>query len=210
MISEVFIDPAGGNNRRQWVELYNAGPTDIVLTGSYSLGFGRFDYTRTTVDLVGTILAGQTFIVGGDISDALNMNPLLDQAIDFAPTLQTGNNNNWADGIALFDFPAASIGILSDPIDTVIYGEATAAPYYLLTNQTGVSGSGTIGVVLPTSGITGQSIEFDGTSWQIQSTPTPGSSAAAPEPATGVLVALGLAGLAAYRRPRARSGPDAK
>jgi hypothetical protein len=199
MISEFFFDPVGPNGRRQWVELYNSSGSDILLTGNYSLGFGDKDYTRTTVDLVGTILAGSTFVVGGDISDALNMNPTLDQAIVFSPAAGLGDNRTWLDGIALFNLPAASIAALSDPIHTLIYGEATASARSNLTDETGVAGSGTPDVTLPTSGITGQSIEFDGATWQTQATPTPNMTAV-PEPSSAVLVALGLVGFAAKRR----------
>jgi hypothetical protein len=156
------------------------------------------------VNLVGTILAGQTFVVGGTISDAANGNPSFNQSINFAPTVQTGSNNNFADGVALFNLPAASITILSNPIHTVIYGEATAAAHLNLTNESGVAGSGTLDVILPSGGIAGRSIAFDGTSWQILATPTPGATAvpppSVPEPSTGLLVALGLLGLVARRR----------
>jgi hypothetical protein len=202
MISEVFLDPVGGNNNRQWVELYNAGTMDIVLTGNYSLGYGRTDYTRTTVALVGTILAGQMFVVGGTISDALSFNPTYDQSINFTPDPRLGDNNNFADGVALFNLPAASIAPLSNPIHTVIYGEATSAAQLNLTNESGVAGSGVLDVILPTTGIAGQSIAFNGTTWVILSTPTPGATAvpSVPEPSTALLLAFGLIGLASVDR----------
>lgn len=210
MISEIFFDPVGADDQLQWVELYNAGTTSITLTGNYSLGFGRNDYTRTVIDLIGTIGAGQTFIVGGDLSDPLNFSPILDQAVDFDPDIRRGENNNWADGVALFTGPAIGIVQGSDPIDTVIYGEATASARPWLTDGSGANGSGSVDVVLPTSGIAGQSISFDGTSWAIQTTPTPFVSNI-PEPDTAVMLAIGLLGLATFgRKPKDLSGKPGK
>lgn len=201
MISQIYFDVPGNDNRRQWVQLYNDGPTDITLTGSYSLGFGRNDYTRTVVDLVGTIASGQVFVVGGDISDALNYDPVFDQSIDFAPNIRVGNNNTRADGVALFTGPASAIAVGSDPLHTVIYGEATAGTRPWLTDESGAVNSGSLDVVLPTSGIAGQSLAFDGTSWSVQVTPTPLASNV-PQPGSGVLLATGLIGLAWLRQRR--------
>jgi hypothetical protein len=197
MISELFVDVAGGgDNRRQWVELYNSGATDIVLTGNFSLGSGRTDYTRSVIDLVGTVSAGQTFIVGGDFSDVFNHNPTLDQVFDFAPNLQRGNNNTSPDGLALFTGLASAIAVGSNPIHVVIYGEPGTTPDPWLTDESGLINSGSKDAVIPTSGFAGESISFDGATWSVQATPSPGLSSIVPEPGTGVLFGLGLVGLA--------------
>ena len=187
VISEIFFDVVGGDDQRQWLELYNDTGADIDLS-SYSLGFGRADYTRTTVQLSGTIFAGATFVVGGLTSDAANFNPVFDQAIDFDPNARRGNNNGRPDGVALFNLLATDIVRGSDPIHTVIYGEATATPRPWLTDESGLANSGVVSVILPASGIAGQSIalQSDG-SWIIDPAPTP-NSAPLPEPKTGFLV----------------------
>ena len=64
-VSEVMYNPTGWNDDgSEWVELFNAGSTDIDLS-SYSLGWGGADYTTGVVQLLGTIPAGQYFVVGG-------------------------------------------------------------------------------------------------------------------------------------------------
>lgn len=119
LLVEVFYDPMSGENMEQWVKLYNACAADIDL-GDYSLGWGGADYTFGTLDLVGTIVAHDCFIVGGPLSIDDNAFPMLDQAEDFAPDL--GKSGGDADGVALFFGAAASIEAATVPVDAVIYG----------------------------------------------------------------------------------------
>ncbi len=202
IISEVFLNPVGPNDGRQWVEIYNPDAIAADLSG-YSLGWGGADYTFGTLQLVGILAPGSTFVVGGPISDAINYNPVYDQATDFSPDLQIpGLFFAAADGIALFDVTAATITPGTVPIDTLIYG----GPLFSsnsngLIDSTGAPGA--IAYTIPLFPFFGQgtSIEFDGTSWATQAAPTPGSVAPGlPEPSTAVLVWLGCVALAVLRR----------
>lgn len=119
LLVEVLYDPMSGENMEQWVKLYNTCAQDIDL-GGYSLGWGGADYTFGTLDLSGTIMAHDCFLVGGPESEADNAFPTLDQAVDLAPDL--GKSGGDADGVALFFGAAASIEAATVPVDAVIYG----------------------------------------------------------------------------------------
>jgi len=193
-ISEVMYNPNGGDNGREWVELYNASGADIDLSG-YSLGWGGGDYTTGVLQLSGILAAGGYFVVGGPTSDVNNANPAYDQVANFAPDLQ--NPLLVSDGIALFDVPAASLTAATVPIHALIYGG--------LLNLSGLldeqGNPGAIDVGLAPAG---QSLEFDGAGWSAQASPSPGSGglvASLPEPGAAGLLLLAAAGLG--RRARA-------
>ncbi|MCB1054834.1 MAG: lamin tail domain-containing protein [Acidobacteria bacterium] len=167
ILSEVFYDPSGADDGLEWVELYNPGTVAVDLSG-YSLGGGGSDYTYTTLQLSGTIGAGQTFVVGGATSNATNYNPVFDQTLDFSPDLQ--NSGSTADGVALFDVPASSVTSSTVPVDAVVYGTSNTSG---LIDETGSANAPEVG-----DAPTGSSIErtdLAGT-WQIQSTPTPNAT----------------------------------
>jgi hypothetical protein len=125
VISEILFDPVGGNGQRQWVELYNGTGASVDLS-TFSLGWGRGDYTVGVFQLAGTLADGDTWVVGGPISDGRNGNPTLDVAIDLAPNLRPGVGPGRTDGVALFDVVATSITPTLAPIHAVIYGLSTA------------------------------------------------------------------------------------
>ena len=201
IISEVFLNPVGPNDGRQWIEIYNPDAVAVDLS-SYSFGWGGADYTFGTLQLVGILAPGGTFVVGGPISDATNANPVYDQVANFSPDLQIPFPFfAAADGIALFDVTAATITPATVPIDTLIYGGT-----FFSSNSNGLIDStgapGTVAYTLPFFGA-GTSIEFDGTGWGTQAAPTPGSvSAGVPEPSTAVLLLLGCAAMAVPTRRR--------
>jgi len=191
VISEVMINPAGGDNQREWVELYNGTGADIDL-GSYSIGWGGADYTSGTLQLSGIIASGATFVTGGPISNAGNGNPTYDLALDFGPNL--GNGGIFADGIALFDTTAAAITTATVPIDAMLYG------FFNINGLIDESGApGTIDF----TGFTpsGSSLELTDAGWVAQGSPTPGvGPVVTPEPGTAISLGLGLAMLAGRRR----------
>lgn len=168
LISEVLYDLEGGpDDTYEWVELVNVGSAPVNLAG-WSLGWGGLNYTYGKLQLAGIVPPGGTFVVGGPASTALNFSPTLDQAIDFNPDLQ--NAGTASDGLALFNQPASAVTTAAVPIDVVIYGSPNSNG---LIDETGAVGTPDVG-----DAPNGQSIErttLDG-DWQIQSTPTPGSS----------------------------------
>lgn len=189
IISEVFFNPSGADDGAEWVEIFNDGSTTIDLSG-YSLGWGGPDYTTGTVQLVGSLLPGQYFVVGGPTSDASNGNPVYDQVANFTPDLE---NSGWfqpADGVALFNVPAGLIAPATVPIDAFIY----AGPLFS-TNSNGLldeSGApGAVDFVQPFFA-SGYSVEFDGATWSRQNSPTPNTGPLAPEPSTALCLLLGL------------------
>jgi hypothetical protein len=189
IISEVFFNPNGADDGAEWVEIFNDGSTTIDLSG-YSLGWGGPDYTTGTVQLLGNLLPGQYFVVGGPISDASNGNPVYDQVANFTPDLE---NSGWfqaADGVALFNVPAGLIAPATVPIDAFIY----AGPLFS-TNSNGLldeSGApGAIDFVQPFFA-SGYSVEFDGATWSRQNSPTPNTGPLTPEPSTALCLLLGL------------------
>jgi hypothetical protein len=190
IISEVFFNPSGADDGGEWVEIFNDGSTTIDLS-DYSLGWGGPDYTTGTVQLLGSLLPGQYFVVGGPISDASNGNPVYDQVANFTPDLE---NSGWlqpADGVALFDVPAGLIAPTTVPIDAFIY----AGPIFS-TNSNGLldeSGApGAVDFVQPFFG-SGYSVEFDGATWSRQNSPTPNTGPlSTPEPSTALCLLFGL------------------
>ena len=190
IISEVFFNPNGADDGAEWVEIFNDGGTTIDLT-NYSLGWGGPDYTTGTLQLLGSLLPGQYFVVGGPISDVSNGNPVYDQVANFTPDLE---NSGWfqpADGVALFNVPVGLIAPATVPIDAFIY----AGPFFS-TNSNGLldeSGApGAVDFVQPFFA-SGYSVEFDGATWSRQDSPTPNTGPlSAPEPSTALCLLLGL------------------
>ena len=199
-VSEVMYNPTGWNDDgSEWVELFNAGSTDIDLS-SYSLGWGGADYTTGVVQLTGTIFSGQYFVVGGPTSDAGNGNPTYDQVENFDPNLENGF---WASGgVALFDVAAASVDATTVPVHAVIYGGLFVGNANGLIDETGVAGA----VNAPYVG-GGSSVEFDGAGFAAQDTPSAGSGGLVPVPEAtpSLLMVLGLVGLAAKGSSRNRA-----
>ena len=198
-VSEVMYNPTGWNDDgSEWVELFNAGSTDIDLS-SYSLGWGGADYTTGVVQLTGTIHSGQYFVVGGPTSDADNGNPTYVQVENFDPNLENGF---WASGgVALFDVVAASVDATTIPVHAVIYGGLFVGNDNGLIDETGAPGA----VNAPFVG-GGSSVEFDGAGFAAQDTPSAGSGGLVPVPEAtpSLLMVLGLAGLAAKGSSRNR------
>lgn len=186
-LSEVFYDRIGPDNGFEWVELYNAGSAAIALD-TWSLGYGGTSYAQGTLQLHGSVVPGQYFVVGGPTSDVSNGFPLLDLALDFSPDLQ--NSGSTADGVALFDVEADQITSTLVPADVVIFGD---------TNSNGLLGpDGTPGLVMVGDAPNGQSIELTPSGlWRIQPLPNPGTgdlgaTASVPEPRSLGLLGLGL------------------
>jgi hypothetical protein len=198
IITEVMFNPNqfGSDDGLEWVELYNDGSATIDLA-DYSLGWGGADYTTGTLDLdplslvaPGSLLdPGAYFVIGGPSSP-----------LDFNPDLEDGFI--FADGVALFDVPAASIGGAT-PIDALIYATGFGFNINGLIDETG-----TAGAVDATIGAAGQTAARDASgNWTTSTTPTPGSGPlpppSVPEPSTGLLIGLGLLALAGRRASQA-------
>jgi len=166
IIAEVYYDHSGGDNNFEWVKLYNGTGGPVDLSG-HSLGWGGTDYTYGGVDLVGTIAAGECFVVGGPMGDVDSGFPgggMFDQAVNLEPDMQ--NSGALADGVALFDIPVASVNGGSVPLDAVIYGDANGSG---LLDESGAAGN--VDVVDAPSTDSVQLLS-DGT-WAVNPDPTP-------------------------------------
>lgn len=163
VLSEVFYDALGPDDQLEWVELYNRGGATIVLTGNYSMGWGGASYVYGTLDLTGSVGPGETFVVGGPTSSSDNHSPVFDQAVNFDPDIQ--NSGVIADGVALFDGPAAGITIGTVPVDAVIYGSSNDNQLIDHTGQVPVPHVG--------DAANGQSISRNHNGWFIETSPTP-------------------------------------
>jgi hypothetical protein len=200
MISEVMFNPSGGDNGREWIELFNetGAPVDLA---NYSLGWGGADYTVGTTALSGIIGSGQYFVIGGPTSDAGNGNPTIDLVVNFSPNIENAFGGT-ADGVALFDVPVGSITAVTVPLDAVIYGWATA------TNSSGLmDATGNPGAIDVTTGMAGGvSIERSDLGWALQNNPSPGGGiiTPVPAPATILLMLLGLGIITVHRAPVAQ------
>ncbi len=163
VLSEVLYDTAGDDNGKEWVEIFNGTGVEIDLAG-YSLGSGGGDWAVTRLQLAGTIPPGGCFVVGGPMSAADNASPAFDQAVDLQPDLQ--NSGDDADGVALFDVPAAMVRADTVPMDVVLYGEM---------NGNGLIGpDGMPAPVDAGDAPAGQSVERTADGWAVQAMPTPG------------------------------------
>jgi len=163
VLSEVFYDAVGSDDQLEWLELYNRGSATVTLTGNYSVGWGGTAYTYGTLDLAGSIAPGETFVVGGPTSNATNHLPAFDQAQNLFPGFQNGGTA--ADGVALFDMPAANVTAFTVPVDAVIYGTMNSNQ---LIDHTGQASAPDVG---DANG--GESIARTNAGWFIQLSPTP-------------------------------------
>ena len=167
LLSEVLYDVASTDDGLEWVEIYNNDSVTIDLSG-FSLGSGGVDYTVTLVQLSGTLAPGETFVVGGPTSSAVNGNPVFDLVVNFDPDLQ--NSGTTADGVALFNLPASQVTTLTVPIDAVIYGGTNANG---LVDETGIANAPEVGDAPSDSSI--ERLDVAG-NWQIQSSPSPNAT----------------------------------
>ena len=167
LLSEVFYDYDGTDGGLEWVELYHSG-TEAIDLADFSLGYGGTSWTSGTYQLAGTIQPGETIVVGGPSADAGNGNPTYFQVQDFSPDLQ--NSGTDADGVALFNVPAVGITGTTVPIDAVLYGTTNTNA---LIDETGNASAPEVG-----DAPGGQTIERTslGGTWQIQLTPSPGTT----------------------------------
>jgi hypothetical protein len=191
VISEVMYEAIGGDNGRQWVELYNGTGSTINLS-NYHLEWGR-NGLSDSVGLSGLLLDDTTFIIGGPTSDGNNGNPIYNQVHNFAPNLGDGGHVWREDGIALFETGSSTM------MHTVVYGGNGNNPPY-------VDEQGNPATVIDDSALApGESLEYLGTGvWQVQSTPTPGAPHSnIPEPTPAVLLGLGLVMLGTLRSSNA-------
>jgi len=103
--------------------------------------------------------------VGGPTSSSTNADPAFDQVLNFDPDFQ--NSGSSADGVALFDLPAASVNGSTVPIDAVIYGPVNSNN---LMDQTGTTPAPHVG-----DASSGSSIERTAvwSEWRIQFGPDP-------------------------------------
>lgn len=176
VIAEFYYDQPGGDDGFEWVKLFNGTGSAVDLSG-YSLAWGGADYTYGQLQLVGTIDPGACFLVGGPNGDAdsgFAGVPMFDQAEAFVPGAQ--NSGDTADGMALFDVPAAMINGGTVPVDAVIYGGNNGNG---LLDETGAAG-----VVDVADAGSGESVVLqDDLSWGILADPTP--TQCLPFPAAG-------------------------
>ncbi|MCR9164223.1 MAG: amidohydrolase family protein [Nannocystaceae bacterium] len=176
VIAEVYYNHTGGDDDFEWVKLFNGTGADIDLS-TYSLGYGGTDYTYAQLQLVGTIGAGECFLVGGPSGDAdsgFAGPPMFDQAVAFSPGMQ--NSGATADAVALFDVTADMIGAATVPIDAVIYGENNVNG---LLDETGAAGAVDVADV----GSAASAVLQDDLTWGVSLAPTP--TVCLPFPAAG-------------------------
>lgn len=127
LLVEVFYDPGGPDDGKEWIKLFNGTSGTLDLSG-YSLGWGGSDYADWgSYQLEGTLAAGACAIVGGPTSDETNGSPVYTQTGKFVENLQ--NSGDTADGIGLFDVVASSITSSTVPIDAVVYGGSNGAGF---------------------------------------------------------------------------------
>jgi len=195
VLSEIMFEPAGNDNGREWVEIYN-GTGAVVDLSQYSLSWGR-NSLANSVNLAAVMLApGDVFIIGGPTSDANNSNPVYDQIFNFGPDLYDGNHGNQEDAVALIYNPTATL------MHIVVYGGNGVVTAF--TDE-----QGAVATAVDSSGVgQGDSFEYLGSGiWQAQAVPTPGAPAATlPEPSTALLCLLGLLSLGVASGPRVSRG----
>ncbi|MEM9598938.1 MAG: hypothetical protein AAGD06_32015, partial [Acidobacteriota bacterium] len=80
------------------------------------------------------------------------------------------NGGSAGDGVALFDVPCSSVGASTVPVDAVVYGSNNNSG---LIDETGVANAPEVADAPSGSSIERTSIAG---SWQVQGSPTPGTS----------------------------------
>jgi hypothetical protein len=194
VLSEIFYDRIGVDDRYEWIELFN-GTSGVIDLSGWSIGWGGTAYSNGTFQLNGTIGPAEYLVLGGPSSDLSNSNPIYSLAVDINPDLQ--NSGTLADGVALFHNPASSITATTIPFFSVVYGGTNSSN---LIDRTGAISAVDVG-----DAPEGQSIEFlsgvDG--WVINPSPNPGSgslSTVVPIPPAVCLLGSGLFSLVGFRR----------
>ena len=164
VLSEVFINPAGGDDGSEWIEIYNGTGQSVDLSGysiGYVLGGNSGGYGAAGADLSGVFPAGACIVVGGPLSSDANFSPVYQYETNFTPDIQNTNK-----AIGLFNAAATSINASTVPLDAVVYGN---------------NGNGYMdedGSVPSTGEVdnpgSGDSLERSAEGWSVQGTPTPG------------------------------------
>jgi hypothetical protein len=204
VISEIHFNPTGGDDDRQWIELYN-GTGGAVNLSTYSLGWGRTSYATNVLQLAGIVPDGATWVVGGTTSDARNGFPVLNDPVELAANLGSGFNLFNTEGVGLFDVTAANITSILAPIHSVTYGWSFATT--VLPGESGAPAVPVFRMDLDGNSPAGSSIEYmGGNAWRLRATPEPNAvHPSVPEPGTGGMVAIGLLLLRATRARRPHS-----
>lgn len=109
-VNELYFDPPSTDDGNEWVELYNAGSTELVLDG-YALQTATSTWGTDYTFPAGTTLAPGAFLVIGGTGVA--------EADVVAESLSLGNASTSGDGVRLLDCEGA-------PVDVVLYGEGAA------------------------------------------------------------------------------------
>ena len=149
ILSEVFYDPRGSDQGREWVELMNVGEQTANLS-EFSIGAGGSNYTYTRLQLNGFLPPGEVLVVGGPSG------------------MQNGGSA--ADGVALFDRRATEITPELIPIDAVVYGTVNSNG---LIDETGSPALPHVADAPSDSSI--ERTDVDG-NWRVQRDPSPNST----------------------------------
>jgi hypothetical protein len=165
VVSEVLYDVTGRDLDQEWVELYNGSRRSLNLSG-YSIAYGGTSWTHGTYQLMGILQPGACVVVGGPTSSPNNGSPAYYLARAFEPPIQNAGRER-ADGIAVFNLPAAEITGNSIPIDTVLYGVENLSE--LIDSDGNIQAEVNVGDAPANS-----SIERIGDRWTINPAPTPG------------------------------------
>jgi hypothetical protein len=164
ILSEVLYDAAGTDSGHEWIEIRNAGATDVPL-GCYSIGSGPTSYSYSVAQLPAiTIPAGGCLLIGGPDCGGMPCGV----TNDFTPDLHNGTAGS-ASGVALMYSLASRITGATVPVDAVLYGTANTG--MLLDASGAAPASANVADVTA-----GHSIgrAADG-SWVDLATPTPGT-----------------------------------
>jgi hypothetical protein len=156
-LNEFVPNPASSDTSNEWIELYNAGPNEVDLSG-WGIDTATSTWGTTEVTFVGgtKIAAGDWLVVGGSLAP-----------VDIVAEFSLGNATSGADGIRLLDCEGTVA-------DTVIYGT---------TNPDGLTDDA--GQIVP-SAVPGEAGSLsrveDGQDsdvpddWAVRGAPTPGAS----------------------------------